>query len=293
MFSNVRTACLKGIQGVLIQVETYIGNGIPGFEIVGRAESAIKESRERIKAVFRNCGYEIVNKKITINLAPADIVKRGSQFDLPIAVGILAAMGSIDGDACGLCCEKCLIVGEMSLDGSIRKVRGVMSMVDEAKRSGYTRVIVPADNLYEARLIGGVEAFGFSHIDEVVDFINSGMREYKEPHSDTAEDQGSDMPAYSLYNCALVLSERKNGRATALNGFYTAAYDENTFDSPYVRIEGISDGEMTVTLKKGQPAWPLRTGTDTAETVDGKRFTLTDGEWIEEDSPVPAIAANR
>ncbi len=104
--------------------------------------------------------------------------------------------------------------------------------------------------------------------------------------------KGSDMPAYSLYNCALILSERNDGTASALDGFYTATYDENTFDSPFTRVEGISTGEISITLKKDQPIWPEWTGPDTAETVDGKFYHLTEDEWKLEETALMFADAN-
>jgi hypothetical protein len=104
--------------------------------------------------------------------------------------------------------------------------------------------------------------------------------------------KGTDMPAYSLYNCALIMSERNNGVASALDGFYTATYDEDTFDSPYTRVEGISTGEINITLKKDQPIWPEWTGPDTAETVDGKYYHLTEDEWKLEETALMFADAN-
>lgn len=172
MFAKVKTACVIGINGVITDVETYIGSGLPSFEIIGKAETAVKESRERIKAVLKNCGYDVVTRKTTINLYPADTVKKGSHFDLPIAIGVLAASGQLQiSDVDKL--EQTVFFGELSLDGRLKPVKGILPMTECANDVGIKQVVVPADNIEEAKLIEGVKVLGFENISNVVAFLQS------------------------------------------------------------------------------------------------------------------------
>lgn len=153
MYGKVMSACLAGIEGVLVEVETDISSGLPFFQVVGLPDSAIRESTERVRAAIKNCGFMFPMERITVNLAPADVRKEGSAFDLAIAAGILSTSGQIrpGGEA------DTLWIGEVALDGSLRPVTGVLSMVHEAMRQGIRRVVLPEDNAREARLVSGME----------------------------------------------------------------------------------------------------------------------------------------
>lgn len=171
MFSKVKTAHISGIDGVLIDVEAYIASGgLPSFNIVGLADNAIKESRERIKASLKNLNYNIFNKPITINLAPADFKKEGTHFDLPIAVALLKAAGYIKRNN-----EETLVLGELSLDGKIRSVSGVLPMAIEAKNKGIREVILPSGNIYEASYVEGLSIYGFQRLDELLKFLQGEL----------------------------------------------------------------------------------------------------------------------
>ncbi|GIO66810.1 YifB family Mg chelatase-like AAA ATPase [Paenibacillus sp. FSL M7-1455] len=163
MYGKMYSACLYGIDGVLIQVEVDISNGLPQTSIIGLPDSAIREAVERVRAGIKNCGFTFPLQRTTINLAPADLRKEGSAFDLAIALGILCTSGQLvlPGD------EKLLMIGEMALDGSLRPVTGVLSMVDRAKREGFTAVLLPKDNAAEASLIENMNIYALDHLKEL------------------------------------------------------------------------------------------------------------------------------
>ncbi|PZT55994.1 YifB family Mg chelatase-like AAA ATPase [Paenibacillus silvae] len=163
MYGKLYSSCLYGIDGVLIEVETDLSNGLPLTSIIGLPDSAIREAVERVRAAIKNCGYQYPLQRITINLAPADLRKEGSSFDLAIAIALLTTSGQLvlpPG-------ERTLVLGELALDGSIRSVPGMLSMVDLAKRQGFTSVLLPSDNVQEARLIRGIEIYGLRHLKDL------------------------------------------------------------------------------------------------------------------------------
>lgn len=167
VISKIATAAIYGIDGIRIDVEVDISMGLPSFNIVGLPEASVKESKERVRAAIRNAGFEFPNDRITINLAPADVRKEGSSFDLPIAVGILASAGVIKQDAV----KTCLIAGELSLDGRIKGVRGILPTTILARNEGILEVIVPLENGKEASIIQGVKVYGAQHLLEIVHFL--------------------------------------------------------------------------------------------------------------------------
>lgn len=167
MISQITTATIYGIDGIKIDVEVDISVGLPAFNIVGLPETSVKESKERVRAAIKNVGFEFPSDRITVNLAPADVKKEGSSFDLPIALGILASTGSIKKDVLGTC----LVAGELSLDGRIKGVRGVLPIAILAEREGINNVIVPFENGHEASVVQGVHVFGARHLLEIVHFF--------------------------------------------------------------------------------------------------------------------------
>ncbi|WP_019638094.1 YifB family Mg chelatase-like AAA ATPase [Paenibacillus fonticola] len=163
MYGKLFSACLYGIDGVLIEVEVDLSNGIPQTIVVGLPDSAVREAVERVRASIKNCGFTFPLQRVTINLAPADLRKEGAAFDLAIALGILAASKQIVLPQY----ERILIIGELSLDGLLRPVPGVISMVDLAKRQGFSSVLLPADNAREAMLISGIAVYGLKHLNDL------------------------------------------------------------------------------------------------------------------------------
>ncbi|MSP64673.1 MAG: magnesium chelatase, partial [Bacteroidetes bacterium] len=142
MLSIIKSAATFGVNAYLIQIETNIENTIPNFFLVGLPDNAVKESRERVATAIKNSGFVYPNKRITINLAPADIKKEGSAYDLPIALGLLAASGQINSENL----EKFIVVGELALDGTVRLVHGILPIAIESKNLNYKNIILPKEN---------------------------------------------------------------------------------------------------------------------------------------------------
>jgi magnesium chelatase family protein len=162
MFAKVLSSAVVGLDGVFVQVETDILNGLPAFTIVGLPDKAVEESRERVRSALQNSGADLPARRITVNLAPGDLPKEGSSFDLPIAISILAASGQLSADL-----SDALFLGELSLDGTLRSTKGVLSMVLLAKDTGITAVFVPADNAREAAVIENVTVYPARSLKEV------------------------------------------------------------------------------------------------------------------------------
>jgi len=169
MYSNLSSAAVFGISAFLVEIETHLDNGLPNFMIVGLPDSAVKESRERVTAAIKNSDFIFPAKKITINLAPADIRKEGSSFDLPIALGVLCAMGIIENDSL----KDTLFLGELALDGSLRPIHGALSIAVEAKKNNIKRVLLPKQNADEAALVDGLEVIPVETLAEANAFLNN------------------------------------------------------------------------------------------------------------------------
>lgn len=169
MLSKIYSSATVGIDAYLIEVETNIEKQIPSFTIVGLPDNAVKESRERVTAAIKNSRFDFPKRKITVNLAPADIKKEGSSFDLPIAIGLLAAVGKIDGRLL----EDSLFLGELSLNGKLRSIKGVLSITVEAKRKKLKRIILPSESAKEASIVDGIDVYGIDNLEEVIDFLNT------------------------------------------------------------------------------------------------------------------------
>lgn len=177
MLSKVKSFGLNGIEGFLTTIETDIVGGVPHFDIVGLGDTAVKEAKERVKSAIRNSGFEYPVKHYTINLAPADVKKEGPLYDLGIAVGILSASEQITSKKY----KDFIYIGELSLDGSIKKVRGVLPILISARAMGFKKIIVPKENSEEARFISGMEIYSFSTLREVVGFLNNEIEENVSP----------------------------------------------------------------------------------------------------------------
>lgn len=167
MLSKVRTTTLTGIDGVEVLVEVDVGNGLPSFTIVGLPAESVEESKERVRAAIKNSGYEFPIRKITVNLAPADVKKDGTYFDLPIAVGLLAITGVIKDERK---LSEFSFLGELSLDGSVRRIVGALPMVSSLKKGA--KVIAPYDLIEEISIVEDVDIYFVKHLKEVVEFLN-------------------------------------------------------------------------------------------------------------------------
>ena len=166
MLVKVYGCAVYGILATKITVEVNIVSGI-NFYLVGLPDNAIKESHQRIDAALKNNGYKIPGKQITVNMAPADIKKEGSSYDLTLAIGILAASEQIKKDLL----EQYVIMGELSLDGFIRPVKGVLPIAIKAKEEGFKGIIIPAENAPEASVVEGLEVYAANHIKDVISFF--------------------------------------------------------------------------------------------------------------------------
>ena len=168
MFVRTFAGAVVGIDAVTVTVEVNIAGGGMGLFLVGLPDNAVKESEERIRAAFENSGERMTARKTVVNLAPADLRKEGAGFDLPIAVGILAALGRFEPESVA----RTLFVGELSLDGSVKPVRGILPVAVRARREGMERIVVPAANVAEAAVVEGLQVFGVGNLREVAAFLN-------------------------------------------------------------------------------------------------------------------------
>lgn len=166
MLAKVHSGALRGVDAYLVEVEVDLSSGLTAFNTVGLPEAAVKESRERVRAALKNSGYRFPGGRVTINLAPADVRKEGTGFDLPAAIGILAAQGVIPQE--GL--EKYLIFGELSLDGRLKPTRGVLSMA-LATRQAHMALIIPRENAPEAGVVQDIEVFPVESLTQLVEFL--------------------------------------------------------------------------------------------------------------------------
>ncbi len=168
MHAKALTGFNLGIDASIVEVEVDIGRGLPCFSTVGLPDNAVKESRERIRSAIKNSAYAFPAKRITVNLAPANIRKEGTAFDLPVAVGILKAEGVIKNESLA----DYLIIGELALDGRVKPIAGALSIALCAREAG-KNIILPAKNAKEAALVGSIEAFGVESLSELVEFLNN------------------------------------------------------------------------------------------------------------------------
>lgn len=163
VFSLIQSASVYGVDGKSISVEVDIASGLPQINIVGLPDPAVRESVERVRAALKNSGFTFPMDRITVNLAPADLRKEGTAFDLAIAAGILTASGQIS----AVPFENTLLIGELSLNGNVRAVAGVLAMIEQAKLCGFKRVLLPIGNVKEAAWISGMELFALKHLNEL------------------------------------------------------------------------------------------------------------------------------
>ncbi|MBI4519665.1 MAG: YifB family Mg chelatase-like AAA ATPase [Gemmatimonadetes bacterium] len=170
MLAQVTSAAVSGVDSYLVQVEVDVSSGLPSFSVVGLPEGAVREGRERVTAALQNAGYEIPPRRITVNLAPADVRKEGSAFDLPIAVALLCGVGSVRPESV----RGYAFVGELGLDGSLRPVRGALAIAAGCRRAGLRGVVLPRANAAEAAIASGVEAIGASSLAELCQHLEGG-----------------------------------------------------------------------------------------------------------------------
>jgi len=181
VLAKVLSSAVLGIDAYRVEVEVDITSGLPSFSTVGLPEASVKESKERVKSAIANSGYRFPDDRITVNLAPADIKKEGTGFDLPIALGILAATGIIPQEAL----SRHLVLGELSLDGRVKPVKGSLPMAISARQWGHPAIIVPHENGLEASVVGDIDVLPVKTLSEVVEFL-SGQQAVVPAHADVA-----------------------------------------------------------------------------------------------------------
>jgi magnesium chelatase family protein len=171
LLAKVLSSAVIGIEAHLVEVEVDISHGLPSFTMVGLPEASVKESKERVKAAIKNSGYEFSYDRITVNLAPAGIKKEGTGFDLPVALGILCASGIIPQDEL----IQYMVLGELSLDGRVKPVKGSLPMAITAKNAGYKGIIVPHDNRKEAAVVKDIPVYPIKRLENLVEFLRGTM----------------------------------------------------------------------------------------------------------------------
>ena len=170
MLTQLLSAAVHGVDGFLVRVEVNLAQGLPTFQVVGLPEGAVREGRERVTAALQNVGRPVPPQKITVNLAPADVRKEGSAFDLPIALGLLAADGAVPPERLA----GCAFLGELGLNGELRPVRGALAVAAVCRASGVEGLVLPRQNAPEAATLGGLRVLGAGHLDEVLRHLDGG-----------------------------------------------------------------------------------------------------------------------
>ena len=166
MFCSVLSAAISGVEAVPVWVEADVSDGMPVFSMVGHVTAQVKESADRVRTALRNLNIFLPPKRITINLAPGDLRKEGSRFDLPIAAAVLEALGRIPQEAL----EGVMVLGELHLDGRVEKVTGVLPSVLNARQRGCRACVIPSDNLREGKAVSGVQVFGIKNLRELITY---------------------------------------------------------------------------------------------------------------------------
>ena len=213
MLARIWSAALIGIDAVKVGVEVDISGGLPGMVVVGLPDTAVQESRERVKAALKNAGFPFPMRKIVVNLTPADLRKEGPVFDLPMSVGILAASEQIS--LIGI--DELLFLGELSLDGTLRPVAGVLPIAAAARSLGLKGLALPADNAREAAVVPDLTVYGFQHLTEVADFLNN-PGQYSPMRVDGLKELKRSQPALDLRDVKGQLQARRALEIAAAGG---------------------------------------------------------------------------
>lgn len=171
MLAKVLSSAVLGVDAYMVEVEVDIALGLPSFSTVGLPDLAVKESRDRVKAAIKNCGFDFPPRRITVNLAPADIKKEGAGFDLPMAIGVLAAQGMVKPNRL----SQVMVLGELALDGIVRPIRGALPMAVAGAEAGLEGIVVPADNASEAAVVRGIKVYGVHSLSQTVGMLNGEL----------------------------------------------------------------------------------------------------------------------
>lgn len=192
MFSRINSVGLFGIDSYMIEVEADISNGLPAFDIVGLPDTAVKESRDRVRAAIKNCGYKFPVSRITVNLAPADRKKEGSIYDLPVLFAILKASEQVKVDL-----SDTVMIGEVALDGMLRSINGALAIAITAKENGIKNLFVPKDNAVEAAVVDGINVYGVENIKQLIAHLTGEKLLEKQPITVIKSDNKLPVPDFS------------------------------------------------------------------------------------------------
>ncbi len=214
MFSSIMSGAVCGIDSYIVHVEVDIAVGMPAFDMVGFLGSEVREARERVRTALKNTGISMPPKRITVNLSPANIRKQGAAFDLPIAAAIICSLEEIQPEKT----EKTLIVGELSLDGTVNAVCGVLPIVLGAKKAGCTRCIVPMGNAKEGAAIHGIEVIGMESLQEMLNYLRG--KEMPRPTPFYADEMNDSIPSVQDFANVQGQSATKRGLEVAAAGFH-------------------------------------------------------------------------
>lgn len=212
MFSKVNCAGLSGTEGFIVKCETDVSDGLPSVNLIGQLAPEVRESHDRVKTALRNSGYYIAPSKITINLSPGDIRKQGCGYDLAIAISILLSAGNISIKECSKLISDSVFIGELSLDGKLNRVNGILSMTIAARDAGYENIFVPYENVLEASVITGINSYGIKDLKEIIDILQYDLllperTVYKKEQSVRSYDKDfSDVCGQSLVKRASVIA---------------------------------------------------------------------------------------
>lgn len=206
MLAQVKSMAFVGIEGQLINIQVDVSSGMPSWDVVGLPDVSIKESKQRVRAALKNIGCELPSRKVIINLSPANIKKEGSFFDLPIALGLLCDLEVISVESL----NEYFFVGELSLDGAINKVTGVLPMCIEAYNLGIKKAIIPYDNRFEASVVKNLEIYPVKSLEDVISHLNN-QKVIKKFESDL--NQFFSNHEYSILNYSSVKGQEKIKRA--------------------------------------------------------------------------------